>query len=33
MFEINLTAYKNTKEYFQIFDILLKNTNITKDHF
>lgn len=33
MFRINLSPYKGTKEYFQIFDVLLKSTEITKDSF
>lgn len=33
MFKINLSIYKESKQYFQIFDILLKDLNINKEAF
>ncbi len=33
MFNINLSIYKESKQYFKLFDILLKNSNINKETF
>ena len=33
MFNINLSIYKESKQYFQLFDILLKDLDINKEAF
>ena len=33
MYQIDLTLYKESKQYFQLFDILLKDLNINKEAF